>query len=134
MHTPPPTIPEPNNRRINGRDQPQQHTSQIHPHSMLHADLPALLRRRLRANKNTPEEPKQRRPQHKQHPVPAERPVGFEERQAVDEDRESGQPAHHFGEDPFAVGVFAGCVGGVQVHAVQAADGQGEDELEEAED
>lgn len=123
---------EPYHGRINRRDEPEKHVHQINPNSVLHANLRSLLRRRVCRNEDLAKDAKERGPEDEEHPVPAEGPVGLEEGQAVDEDGEGAEAADDFSVDPFAVGVAAFFVRRVQVDGVQAADGYGEDELEEA--
>ena len=123
---------EEDDRRIDSRDKPQQHAHQIHPNRMLHPNLPILLRRRLSRDINPSENPKQRRPKDEQEPVPAEAPVALDEWDAVDDYRDGGESADDFGVDPFGVAVGTFLVRVVEVDGVEAADCEGEDELEEA--
>ena len=94
---------------------------------MLHTSDSTLLRGRLRRNVDPPEDTEQCSPEDKEEPVPAERPVGLEERDAVDQHSEGGESAHNFSEDPFAVGVGMCFVRVVKVDAVETTDGECED-------
>lgn len=99
---------------------------------MFHANLPALLRRRLVCDVDSSEDAEQRGPEDEEDPVPAEGPVGLEEGYAVDEDCEGAETAYNFGEDPFAVYVAVHLVCLVKVHTVETTDCEGENELDEA--
>ena len=85
-------------------------------------------------NIHFPKDPKYRRPQDKQYPIPRTCPPEFYFGKHVDYACESGEGTDDFGIDPFRVGVFVGFVRGVEVLAVETEDGEGEDELDEAED
>ena len=89
---------------------------------MLHACYASLLRCVLRWDVDVAEEAEEGGPEDEEHPVPAERPVALDERDAVDEDGEGGKAGDDFGEYPFAVDIAAVLVSGlggvVEVDAV----------------
>lgn len=99
---------------------------------MLHANLSTLLRSRLGPNVDVSEDPEYGRPEDEEDPVPEEGPVGFEERDAVDDRGDGAEGADDDGEDPFPIRIaaFFACV--VEVDGVQADDCEREHELEEA--
>lgn len=51
----------------------------------------------------------------------------------IDQDSDSGEASNDFGVDPFPVCGDTSFAAIVEVHAVETCDGQGQDELEEAE-
>ena len=67
-----------------------------------------------------------------ENPIPSESIVRFQLGHDVDKGCDCAQSAHHDGIDPFAVLIFGLLSGQVEVDGVEAADGEGEDELEEA--
>ena len=67
-----------------------------------------------------------------ENPVPGERPVRLDEWDAVDEYCYGRQAGNDLSVDPFAISVRAGLASAVQVDAVQASNGDCEDELEES--
>lgn len=67
-----------------------------------------------------------------ENPIPSESKVRFQLGHDVDKGRHCAQSAHHDGIDPFAVLVLGLLSGQVEVDGVEAAGGEGEDELEEA--
>jgi len=68
------------------------------------------------------------------NPVPGEGPVGLEERNAVDKDRDRGEASNDLSVDPFAVGVGAHLASAVEIDAVKSGNGDSEHKLEESED
>jgi hypothetical protein len=56
-------MPPPDERRVYGRDEPQQHVDEINPYSILHADLAALFRCRMGGDVNVTEQTEERSPE-----------------------------------------------------------------------
>ena len=82
----PPT--DPDQGRVNGGGEPQEHTHEIDPDSMLHANLSRLLWSWVCRDEDAAKEAEESGPQDEENPVPAKRPVALEEWDAVDDDSE----------------------------------------------
>lgn len=63
MQRPAGPVAEEDHRRVDGRDEPQQHVHQVHPYGVLHADLPTLLRCRVCGDVNVSEDAEERGPE-----------------------------------------------------------------------
>jgi len=125
-------MPPPNKRTPSRRPRPKQQIDQINPNRIFHA-LDTLTPLRILLNKHLAKNPKDHKPQQKQHGIPPRKPPALDEREHHGDGGEGGEAADHDGVDPFAVGVFVGQARVVEVVAVETADCEGEDELECAE-
>lgn len=120
-------------KRRHSQNQPQQCADQIDPHGILHP-LNTTIALGVLVNVHLAKHPEKRDPEDKQHQIPSpDEPEAHDERDQVEYGGEGGQSADDFSVDPFRVDVDAGFVCAVEVDAVEAADGEGEDELDEVE-
>ncbi len=75
MQRPALPVAEPDERAVDGRDEPEDHGHEVNPYCMLHADLAILLRCWLGRDENASEESEQRGPEDEENPIPGEEPV-----------------------------------------------------------
>ena len=81
-----------------------------------------------------PKNPKHRGPEYEQDNIPPESHITLNPRHHVYHRRHCAQTGNDYGVDPFPIGVGVDFACGVEVSAIEAADGEGEDELGEAQD
>jgi len=90
---------------------------------------------RMLMNIHLAEQAEERDPEDEQDGVPYEqKPDARNEGDEVEEGGDGREGGDDFGVDPFPVAVFIFSVCSVEVDAIETADCEGEDELEEAED
>lgn len=125
------TVAPPVPQRAHKGQEPQQRAGEVDPDGVLHA-LDARVALGVLVDVHAAENPEKGDPQDEEDQVPGpDEPEAEDEGDEVDEGGDGGQGADDLGVDPLRVLVLVGPGGAVQVDAVEAADGEGEGELDD---
>lgn len=133
--TPPtPPMPEPEHQHPQRTDQPQKSINQIHPNRMFHPNNSAIPLR-VRLNIHIAKQSKERDPEDEQDGIecPCEGDARGEG-DDVEQGQDGGEGGDYFCEDPFPITVLVLLIRLMQIHAIETADSEREDDLYEAED